>query len=324
MSAFTGMHMTTSHLWFPDMSPACICNLAVPFVLEETILNSSVYCESRLPSLSMGDILTPFVFSSVSCIVCIDANFQLKRNRDLDRRMGHKGETGTQDPLVMSPRSIWLSDEHLAEWEAKINSMRPAKASRTSSKRKVAEMTEDDAADEEDRVEPGMTLPASALDQCLESFTAADGNCVKASTQKFDSTGVMALLCQHDWAIFLANMVTAGEKQFYAYALIAALLRELPECWKVGLLYDVACALQRSLAKWQFMPGWLDRISFGVSIFHAYGHQWVCQLWYHPRQAELWGLSDGEGCERFWSELMRLIPCLRVSGVSILKWTCMY
>ncbi|KAF9503609.1 hypothetical protein BS47DRAFT_1309539, partial [Hydnum rufescens UP504] len=63
---------------------------------------------------------------------------------------------------------------------------------------------------------------------------------------------------------------------------------------------------------------------FSVSIFHAYGHQWVCQLWYHPRKAELWGLSDGEGCECFWSELMRLIPCLRVSGVSILKWTCMY
>ncbi|KAF9511798.1 hypothetical protein BS47DRAFT_1372941 [Hydnum rufescens UP504] len=155
-----------------------------------------------------------------------------------------------------------------------------------------------------------MMLPASALDQCLESFTAADGNHVKASTQKFNSMGVMALLCQHDQAIFLANMVTAGEKQFYAYALIAALLRELPECWKVSLLYDVACALQRSLAKWQFMPGWLDRISFGVSIFHAYGHQWVFQLWYHPRKAELWGLSDGEGCECFWSELMRLIPCL--------------
>ncbi|KAF9506735.1 hypothetical protein BS47DRAFT_1304877 [Hydnum rufescens UP504] len=103
-----------------------------------------------------------------------------------------------------------------------------------------------------------MTLPASALDQCLESFTAADGNCVKASTQQFDSMGVMALLCQHDWAIFLANMVTTGEKQFYAYTLIAALLCEVPECWKVSLLYDVACALQWSLAKWQFMPGWLD------------------------------------------------------------------
>jgi Kyakuja-Dileera-Zisupton transposase len=155
-------------------------------------------------------------------------------------------------------RAYGLSDEHLAEWEAKINSMQPAKASRTASKQKVAEMTGDDAANKEDCVEPGMTLPASALNQCLESFTAADGNHIKASTQKFNSTSVMVLLCQHDQAIFLANMVTAGEKQFYAYALIAALLRELPEHWKVSLLYDVTCALQWSLVKWQFMPEWLN------------------------------------------------------------------
>jgi Kyakuja-Dileera-Zisupton transposase len=110
-------------------------------------------------------------------------------------------------------------------------------------------MTGDDAANEENRVEPRMMLPASALNQCLESFTAADGNHIKASTQKFNSTSVMALLCQHDQAIVLANMVTAGEKQFYVYVLIAALLHELPEHWKVSLLYDVACALQQSLVK---------------------------------------------------------------------------
>ncbi|KAF9517743.1 hypothetical protein BS47DRAFT_1359507 [Hydnum rufescens UP504] len=44
------------------------------------------------------------------------------------------------------------------------------------------------------------------------------------------------------------------------------------------------------------MPEWHSRIVFGVSVFHAYGHQWMCQLWYHPRKLEIWGLSDGEGC----------------------------
>ncbi|KAF9510920.1 hypothetical protein BS47DRAFT_1364244 [Hydnum rufescens UP504] len=284
---WTSTECLPSHCTLDEVTPVNECvyqnahNYIAPLVPRH---EPSLYLQSHCP-LCFGGNHTEQLGLLVSCIVCIDANFQLKCNRDLDRRMGHKGETGTWDPLVMSPWSTWLSDEHLAEWEAKINSMRLAKASRT-----------------------------ATLNQCLESFTAADGNRVKASTQKFDSTGVMALLCQHDWTIFLANMVTTGEKQFYAYALIAVLLRELPECWKVGLLYDVACALQRSLAKWQFMPGWLDQISFGVSIFHVYGHQWVCQLWYHPRKAELWGLSDGEGCERFWSELMRLIPCLQVSG----------
>jgi hypothetical protein len=57
-------------------------------------------------------------------------------------------------------------------------------------------------------------------------------------------------------------------------------------------------------------------MSFAVSVFHAYGHQWPCQLVYHPRKREDFGLTDGEGCERFWSAIRRLIPVLRVSGVS--------
>ncbi|KAF9508764.1 hypothetical protein BS47DRAFT_1397478 [Hydnum rufescens UP504] len=166
-------------------------------------------------------------------------------------------------------------------------------------------MTEDDQAvpGEDDAVEPGMNVPNSVLDMCGDSFIAADGDHIKASTQRFDDTGLMALLCCHDIALYVANMHTAGEKQFYAFALIAALFKELPEWWTVGILYDIACQIHRSLLKWNFMPEWHSCIVFGVSVFHAYGHQWTCQLWYHPRKSEIWGLSDGEGCERFWSEL---------------------
>ena len=45
--------------------------------------------------------------------------------------------------------------------------------------------------------EPGMHVP-TAVDECNNSFTAADSSRVKASTQFFADTGVMALLCQHD------------------------------------------------------------------------------------------------------------------------------
>ncbi|KZV83384.1 hypothetical protein EXIGLDRAFT_625725 [Exidia glandulosa HHB12029] len=57
-----------------------------------------------------------------------------------------------------------------------------------------------------------------------------------------------------------------------------------------------------------------DRLVFGVSVFHAYGHNWACQLVFHPRKRDGFGLTDGEGCERFWSAIRRLIPGLRVSG----------
>ncbi|KAF8342110.1 uncharacterized protein EI90DRAFT_3115984 [Cantharellus anzutake] len=107
---------------------------------------------------------------------------------------------------------------------------------------------------------------------------------------------------------------TPGEKQFYAFSLIAALLQHIPSSWKVGILYDIGCQMDRALKKLDFAPGWRSRLTWGVSIFHAYGHQYNCQLWYHPCKSVIWGLTDGEGCERFWSELRRLIPGLRVTG----------
>ncbi|KAF9511270.1 hypothetical protein BS47DRAFT_1373123 [Hydnum rufescens UP504] len=55
-------------------------------------------------------------------------------------------------------------------------------------------------------------------------------------------------------------------------------------------------------------------IVFGISVFHAYSHQWVCQLWCHPQKGNMWGLTDGEGCERLWSDLRSLIPNLCVTG----------
>ncbi|KAF9508425.1 hypothetical protein BS47DRAFT_1373667 [Hydnum rufescens UP504] len=243
----------------------------------------SIYLQSRCP-LCFGGGHTSGL--GVSTIACIDANFQIKRNHDKDRRKGFEGETGARDPKIFSPRTVELSQVELDMMEAR----------------------------EDDAVEPGMNVPNLVLDTCGDSFIAADGDRIKASTQWFDDTGLMALLCHHDIALYVANMRTAGEKQFYAFALVAALFKELPEWWTVGILYDIVCQIHQSLLKWNFMPEWHSRIVFGVSVFHAYGHQWMCQLWYHPRKSEIWGLSDGEGCERFWSELRRLIPSLRVTG----------
>ena len=86
----------------------------------------------------------------------------------------------------------------------------------------------------------------------------------------------------------------------------------------VGLLYDIGCQLECSCHKWKLLDDEiLARLKFGISVFHAYGHQWPCQIIYHPRKCVGFGLSDGEGCEWLWSSLKMLIPILRVSGVSI-------
>src|SRR5260370_3181103 len=161
-------------------------------------------------------------------------------------------------------------------------------------------------------MEAGMKVPNLALDACGGSFVAVDGDCIKASMKYFKDTSLilMAVLCCHDQALFLTNLWTAGEKHFYALALIAAVLAHLPPHWCIGILYDISCQLHHSLNKHDYWMDWLSCIEFSVLVFHAYGHQWSCQLLYHPRKSGIWGLSDGEGCEQFWSELWKLIPNL--------------
>lgn len=167
-----------------------------------------------------------------------------------------------------------------------------------------------------DGYEDRMRIPVSVLDGCSESFVAADEKREKASTRFFADTGLMALLCQHDRVLWLVNMTSAGEKQYYSLALVKQLFEHLPPDMLVGLLYDIGCQLERSCWKWGFLDdSILSRISFGISVFHAYGHQWPCQIVYHPRKCAGFGLSDGEGCECLWSALKHLIPVLRVSGV---------
>ena len=48
---------------------------------------------------------------------------------------------------------------------------------------------------------------------------------------------------------------------------------------------------------------------------HTYGYQWVCQLVYNPQLREGLGLTEGEGTERIWSKLRKLIGVTRTSGV---------
>ncbi|KAF8833261.1 hypothetical protein BDN67DRAFT_986145 [Paxillus ammoniavirescens] len=110
-------------------------------------------------------------------------------------------------------------------------------------------------------------------------------------------------------------MTSAGEKQHYALALIQQLMEHLPNSMRVGLLYDIGCQLEHSWRKFKFFENSiLSRFHFAISVFHAYGHQWPCQVVYHPRKWQGFGLSDRKGCERLWSALKPLIGPLRVSG----------
>lgn len=91
-------------------------------------------------------------------------------------------------------------------------------------------------------------VPNEAVDECEQSYEAADGKKVKTSAQQFDDTGLMALVCRHDIPLFFANIDTPGEQQKYMVALIEHLFSLIPEEATVACLYDVGCVLDRTLS----------------------------------------------------------------------------
>ncbi|KAL0571162.1 hypothetical protein V5O48_010801 [Marasmius crinis-equi] len=233
-----------------------------------------------------------------NAIVCIDACFTQKHNRGMG-----------QDPLKTHPESVFMSEEEVKAMEDTVESIRPRQG-----RGGRAGVEVEDVEEEEDGYEGSMKVPRSTLDGCEASFTAADERREKASTKFFDCTALMALLCRHDRVLWIANMTSAGERQHYVLALLEKLFQHLPNWFRIGLLYDIGCQLHRSCVKWEFLDDYIDRIEFAISVFHAFGHHWPCQLIYHPRKRIGFGLSDGEGCERFWHSISRLIPYLRVCG----------
>ncbi|KAJ7795836.1 hypothetical protein B0H14DRAFT_2620574 [Mycena olivaceomarginata] len=245
----------------------------------------------------------------VDLIVCLDACFTQKRT------------TSASDPPRRHPSTHFVPEADATATDAYVKETRgtfgPAEPRSKKSKTRTPLSSEDT---EDGYEHPDLLLPRSVLDACEASFKAADEKRAKASTDFFDDTGLMALLCRHDRVLWLVNMQTRGEQQYYVFVLLETLFQHLPRDITLGILYDIACTLERSCRKWGFLSRFMDRIQFAVSVFHAFGHDWPCQLLYHPRKRTGFGLSDGEGCERFWHSISHLIAVLRISG----KWQRLY
>ncbi|KAF9504187.1 hypothetical protein BS47DRAFT_1308625, partial [Hydnum rufescens UP504] len=165
-------------------------------------------------------------------IQCLDACFQQVRCR---------GTAG--DIEIELVRTCFVTPADIASAKNHVESRRGTKSTRA----KASKGTDDLEA--EDRVEPGLRVPDSVLDGCERSFLAANEHREKASTSVFADTGLMGMICRHDRVILMANVTSAGEKQYYAVALLEVLFRELPTWWRAGVLYDVGCNLHRSTVK---------------------------------------------------------------------------
>ncbi|KAH9462420.1 hypothetical protein Pst134EB_006313 [Puccinia striiformis f. sp. tritici] len=160
--------------------------------------------------------------------------------------------------------------------------------------------------------EIAMTSPGQA-DRCADSHKAADDKRNESTWKGCDDTGLMGLCCRHDAAIYMGNIFKSGEQRCLPVTMINELLTQCEADRPIGILYDIGCSLDKYMGARELLAEHRPRLSFGTSVFHAYVHNWVCQLQYHPRLNDGWGLSDGEGLERLWSYLSPLVSNLRYS-----------
>ncbi|KAG6914906.1 hypothetical protein DXG01_014629 [Tephrocybe rancida] len=164
-----------------------------PFVDPSAHVRPSDYLCSRCPLCFGGEFPRESDSDDPDTIICLDACFTQKRNRQ------------AQDPPRTHPRTVFLPEQDLNAMERYMDALRACKL--LPKKKKVAHE------DQEDRIKGGLHVPNSVLDRCKSGFTATDERHVKASTQFFDDTALMALLCCHDIVLFLANMRSAGKKR---------------------------------------------------------------------------------------------------------------
>jgi Kyakuja-Dileera-Zisupton transposase len=92
-------------------------------------------------------------------------------------------------------------------------------------------------------------VPRGSLDECEKSHHAARDRGDESAKGIFASTELMAMVCHHDIPLFLCDITTPGEQQFYAIALIQRLASLLPDTATIAILYDIACTLERSISK---------------------------------------------------------------------------
>nr|KIR43991.1 hypothetical protein I312_06807 [Cryptococcus bacillisporus CA1280] len=157
-------------------------------------------------------------------------------------------------------------------------------------------------------------------DNCSDAWKAKDGGANPRSFSGKADTGLFGMVCSHEVCLKLINLYKSGERMYYPIALLDFMFTEVAgEDARIGLLYDISCNFEAHLKKRDVFLTEREKghLKCAVAVFHAYAHNWQCQLRYNPRKIESFGRRDGEGCERLWSKLVKLIRLNRRANASL-------
>ncbi|KIJ43492.1 hypothetical protein M422DRAFT_169767 [Sphaerobolus stellatus SS14] len=126
-------------------------------------------------------------------------------------------------------------------------------------------------------------VPTGSINDCEGRHNAAKDRGNDSTDTMFSPHGKMVMVCCHDVPLFLCDINTKGEQQFYSIALIQKLAFMLPCNATIGLLYDIGCTLDQAISKRNLIPNIAPQLTCATAVFHAYAHQFTCQMVYNPR-----------------------------------------
>ncbi|KAH9816965.1 hypothetical protein DFH28DRAFT_1220476 [Melampsora americana] len=211
-------------------------------------------------------------------IVCFDGNYQQRR---------HLAASKEYEDITIRYPSLFLDPKFVDEWKPGAVQNR------------------------------GLDEP---LDPCSAQHTTADDKRNASTFKGSDESGLVGMACRHDHCLGFVNVVQSGEKAHFVHALLANILSKTDEPEgnpkRLGILYDIGCHLEKGIKKHNLFQEEREngQLKFGTSAWHALVHIYTCQLKYNPRLLKGFGRSDGEGLERIWRQLSRLISYLRYSS----------
>jgi hypothetical protein len=87
------------------------------------------------------------------------------------------------------------------------------------------------------------------LDDCESSYKASQEKLHELDESVYDVKGIMAMVCAHDVPLYLADVEGFGEPRYLAVALLQKLDSMIPENASVGVMYDIADQLDRTIDK---------------------------------------------------------------------------
>ncbi|KAK0541445.1 hypothetical protein OC835_000169 [Tilletia horrida] len=147
------------------------------------------------------------------------------------------------------------------------------------------------------------------INACSANVKAADERAAKGAYGLCDITGLVGLCCRHDIPLVFCDITSPGERHHYAIALLQMVITAVPMLKHIGVLYDIGCRFPNKRNIAELLRA---RVTWAVSVFHVYGHNYRCQVLYSPRRKLGFAWSDGEGMERVWSALADIIPSERL------------